>query len=248
METVPPVFVSKVRFPTSHGLEVQFGVIEFPHKTLLNYVRKLELDIIMHLDPKTPYSVTIPKQTLLNELPTRPFYCLQDLKQSTKDSDSIQAMCHAVIVRRDLDSPTIIERTLLPPQLQQLHDSFEYHAGDPMADHFMKIFKAHAADFVYLASFEGLLSSLPHRSLFAIFEKMTVFYGTSSPPTSKAVIRHKLFDAFTDEFIGQICSGCSKLTKTCLHCPCRSGVVYCGKECQRAHWKEHKPTCGFKKK
>ena len=245
MESFPPVFVSKVRFPKGHGFEVQFDVVEIPPKILLNYVKKLELDMVLGSDYKTPYSISIPKQNLIGGLPSRPFYCLQDLKQS--NPDSIQAMCHVVIARRDLHPPTVVVKNL-PPLLQQVYDCFESEAGDPMHDFFMKILRAHADDFTYLASFEGLASSLPRRWLLIIFEEMTLFYGTSPPPTSKAVIRHKLFDAATDELIGQICSNCSRLTKQVFHCPCRSGIVYCGKGCQVANWKEHKLTCGFKKR
>ena len=45
-----------------------------------------------------------------------------------------------------------------------------------------------------------------------------------------------------------VCAGCDKMvskSETKL-CPCRH-IRYCDKECQLAHWKEHKASCTYKK-
>jgi len=33
-----------------------------------------------------------------------------------------------------------------------------------------------------------------------------------------------------------------------MHCPCSKDVLYCSRECQKAHWKVHKVTCSVRKK
>ena len=42
----------------------------------------------------------------------------------------------------------------------------------------------------------------------------------------------------------RVCVGCRGAGATKLRCcPCKA-VYYCGRECQRAHWEEHKRVCG----
>lgn len=44
----------------------------------------------------------------------------------------------------------------------------------------------------------------------------------------------------------QTCQVCSKLFKNMFMCPCKE-IVYCGRQCQRNHWKEHKAECAAAK-
>ena len=42
----------------------------------------------------------------------------------------------------------------------------------------------------------------------------------------------------------RVCVGCKGVGTAKLRCcPCKA-VFYCGQECQRAHWGEHKLVCG----
>jgi hypothetical protein len=43
---------------------------------------------------------------------------------------------------------------------------------------------------------------------------------------------------------GRICANCSTMvSKKMRRCPCK-GAYYCCRECQKAHWAQHKPGCG----
>lgn len=69
----------------------------------------------------------------------------------------------------------------------------------------------------------GLISSLPKEVWFRIFSQLDR-------------------DWLSEPRIGQLCGWCqsSDTSASCGRCKM---VRYCGKSCQRAHWKEHKKTC-----
>lgn len=39
------------------------------------------------------------------------------------------------------------------------------------------------------------------------------------------------------------CAGCQATDKPLQKCAACSAVLYCGRECQRAHWRQHKQHC-----
>lgn len=39
------------------------------------------------------------------------------------------------------------------------------------------------------------------------------------------------------------CAACGKATDTSKRCGACKAVVYCDEECQRSHWRKHKPAC-----
>ena len=39
----------------------------------------------------------------------------------------------------------------------------------------------------------------------------------------------------------RLCAGCG-MEGTTLRCPCK-GALYCGKDCQKVSWQEHKKRC-----
>ncbi len=73
------------------------------------------------------------------------------------------------------------------------------------------------------------------------------FYDVVDPTLMHPVLKQRLFDLETQNYIGHICANCG-LAGATSRCPCLSGVYYCSKRCQSADWPEHKRLVAHKKK
>jgi len=67
------------------------------------------------------------------------------------------------------------------------------------------------------------------------------FYCTVDASRMAPVLKQRVYAPTTDEYLGHVCAACGAVATR--RCPCRIGVYYCNRECQRGHWPAHKPLC-----
>jgi len=67
------------------------------------------------------------------------------------------------------------------------------------------------------------------------------FYCTVDASLMAPVLKQRVYAAATDDYLGHVCAACGAVATR--RCPCRIGVYYCNRGCQRGHWPLHKPLC-----
>ena len=55
-------------------------------------------------------------------------------------------------------------------------------------------------------------------------------------------IQEKIY-SLAGERLDRVCAGCGIVSIGLRGCACRAGVYYCSRECQVAHWPEHRRHC-----
>jgi len=80
---------------------------------------------------------------------------------------------------------------------------------------------------------------LMQRTLLSLIQ----FYN-SDAAASPPVLKQRIFSMDPGErFVGRVCAACGTITPSARRCACLSGVYYCGKDCQRRDWREHRKIC-----
>lgn len=75
-----------------------------------------------------------------------------------------------------------------------------------------------------------------------LFFSLMGFYMHVNPDLMQPVLKQKLFSPETDEYLGHICAHCGVIGAM-NQCPCRVGVYYCSRECQKGGWRQHRAIC-----
>ncbi len=79
--------------------------------------------------------------------------------------------------------------------------------------------------------------------LHEMVSRLRAFYSTADPTLMQPVLKQRIFDLHDrNSYIGHICAHCAGFQAN-HQCPCKEGVYYCSKACQKEHWKRHKKIC-----
>ena len=215
------VVIDRTEFPGSHCLRVDIPERVTMRKALFTELTQSPLlDEWINSDPETNLFISIPPTTGNPVLP-QPAKLL--FARGSVEGDTVSADLMVVVFRRSdetvLSDATINEHA--KKDLLPIIRALKILVLSP-PDMPMKIFNATAENLVY-------------------------FYNVVDPSLMQPILKQRLFELETDNYIGHICANCGRIGAA-FRCPCLSGVYYCGKECQRANWPAHKAHVQHKKK
>ena len=212
--------VDQVLFPGAHCLPVQLEGRLRMHKQIfcnLSRADDVALEQWEQSESTRPVKLCIPPLNGSTTLPTRP---MLTFGKGAVDSEAIVSAEVAVIFFRRGQPKTEAE-------MDQVLDA---HARLDLVPLVITLHSL-AVDTTMLDPFVR-----------AITMSLIAFYIHADPDKMVPVLKQKLFSVDTDAYIGRICARCG-VVGAMSQCPCRTGVYYCGRECQRTDWRVHRKVC-----
>ena len=215
------VIVDQTEFPGSHSLQVMINErVTMRKERFMELTRTQSLKQWLESDQDTNLALSIPPTTGDAVLP-QPAKLI--FTNGSMEGDIISADIRVFIFRRG-------------DQLRQ-----------EISDEHVK------EDIIPMCRTANRLIISPE-SITSIILKETVthlvyFYENVDPTLMQPILKQRLFDLDTRSYIGHVCANCARAGGA-LRCPCKSGVYYCSKGCQKADWPAHKALVahGEKKK
>jgi len=214
-------FMDRTIFPGSHSLQVRIeDRVSMPKKMFIQMTQSPSLKKWLKSDKKTELALSIPPSTgeVTLPQPAKLIFTNGQVKGETVYSDL------RIFIFRRSDDRDLTEETI--------------------SAHVME-------DFLPLAKICNRLFTSPPDIFNTILATTIInllhFYNVVDPTLMHPVLKQRLFDLDTRDYLGHICANCSKVGST-FQCSCRSGVYYCCKDCQKADWASHKALVPHAKK
>jgi hypothetical protein len=232
--------VGRSEFPGSHCLNVRIdGRILLRKSVLMELSMTCEASFSEWTSPHRrhrKFAISVPHLQPDVSLPTQGLLSFEEAKISEADPETVSAECRMLFFRRSPPPPPSsggADDKEEEPKTESW--SITQHIRDDYAPMLARLRRlrvlAMTAD--ETAQLDRLvLASLVH------------FYAVVKPDPADAHLKQKVFSLETDAALGHVCSHCRGVAAEMRRCPCRSGVYYCDRECQRADWPRHRATCG----